>query len=169
MLSLAGCHQLGAADALDERRSSLLGSWHRPDLRGCGDVCRIVARHEAALSPPHGVVVGGHCAEPRGVCDGIGSVHHVQHWPACGRFADVGLLGCAIAFSYRGRLRQVGLWMVLYILISSIIPVVSFLLVGPESGLANLPMEIPTIAVIVIYAWMQRRVLIPNPADTAKA
>ena len=78
-------------------------------------------------------------------------------------------LGCAIFFGYRGRLRQVGLWMVLYILISSIIPVVSFLLVGPESGLANLPMEIPTIAVIVIYAWMQRRVLIPNPADTAKA
>ena len=78
-------------------------------------------------------------------------------------------LGCAIAFGYRGRLRQVGLWMVLYILISSIIPVVSFLLVGPESGLANLPMEIPTIAVIVIYAWMQRRVLIPSPSDTAKA
>ncbi len=69
-------------------------------------------------------------------------------------------LGCAIAFSYRGRLRQVGIWMALYIMISSIIPVVSFLLVGPESGLANLPMEIPTIAVIVIYAWMQRQVLI---------
>lgn len=69
-------------------------------------------------------------------------------------------LGCAIAFSYRGRLRQVGIWMALYILISSIVPVVSFLLVGPESGLANLPMEIPTIAVIVVYAWVQRRVLI---------
>jgi len=69
-------------------------------------------------------------------------------------------LGCAILYNYRGRLRQVGLWMVLYIMISSIIPVVSFLLVGPESGLANLPMEIPTIAVIVIYAWVQRRVLI---------
>ena len=78
-------------------------------------------------------------------------------------------LGCVIAFCYRGRLRQVGIWMALYILISSIIPVVSYLLVGPESGLANLPMEIPTIAVIVIYAWMQRRVLIPHSADTAKA
>ena len=74
--------------------------------------------------------------------------------------------GCAIAYNYRGRLRQVGIWMALYILISSIIPVVSFLLVGPESGLANLPMEIPTIAVIVIYAWVQRRVLVT--ADTAK-
>ena len=69
-------------------------------------------------------------------------------------------LGSAIFYNYRGRLRQVGLWMVLYILISSIIPVVSFLLVGPENGLANLPLEIPTIAVIVIYAWTQRRVLI---------
>ena len=55
--------------------------------------------------------------------------------------------------------------MALYILISSIIPVLSYLLAGPESGLANLPMEIPTIAVIVIYAWMQRRVL----AGTAAA
>ena len=78
-------------------------------------------------------------------------------------------LGSLIIYTYRGRLRQVGLWMVLYIMISSIIPVVSFLLVGPDSGLANLPMEIPTIAVIVIYAWMQRRVLIPYPADTARA
>ena len=69
-------------------------------------------------------------------------------------------LGCAIAFCYRGRLRQVGIWMALYILISSIIPVVSYLLVGPESGLANLPMEIPTITVIVIYGWVQRRVLV---------
>ena len=68
--------------------------------------------------------------------------------------------GCTIAFCYRGRLRQVGIWMALYILISSIIPVLSYLLVGPESGLANLPMEIPTIAVIVIYAWVQRKVLI---------
>lgn len=68
--------------------------------------------------------------------------------------------GSAIAYNYRGRLRQVGIWMALYILISSIIPVVSFLLIGPESGLANLPMEIPTIVVIVIYGWAQRRVLI---------
>ena len=69
--------------------------------------------------------------------------------------------GSTIAFCYRGRLRQVGIWMALYILISSIIPVLSYLLVGPESGLANLPMEIPTIAVIVIYGWVQRRALLP--------
>ena len=69
--------------------------------------------------------------------------------------------GCTIAFCYRGRLRQVGIWMALYILISSIIPVLSYLLVGPESGLANLPMEIPTIAVIIIYGWVQRRALLP--------
>ena len=68
--------------------------------------------------------------------------------------------GCLIAFCYRGWLRQVGIWMALYILISSIVPVLSFLIFGPESGMANLPMEIPTIAVIVIYAWVQRRVLV---------
>ena len=70
--------------------------------------------------------------------------------------------GCAIAFNYRGRLRQVGIWMALYILISSIIPVLSFLLVGPDSGLANLSMEIPTIGVIIVYAWMMRRVLVTD-------
>ena len=69
-------------------------------------------------------------------------------------------LGSTIAYNYRGRLRHVGIWMALYITISAIIPVVSYLLVGPESGLANLPMEIPTIAVIVIYGWVQRRVLV---------
>ncbi len=69
-------------------------------------------------------------------------------------------LGSSIAFNYRGRLHQVGFWMVLYILISCIIPVVSYLLVGPGSDLANLPMEIATTAVVVVYAWMLRRVLI---------
>jgi hypothetical protein len=69
-------------------------------------------------------------------------------------------LGCAIAFNYRGRLRQVGIWMALYILISSIVPVISFLIVGPDPGLAELPMEILTIGVIAIYGWVLRRVLI---------
>ncbi len=69
-------------------------------------------------------------------------------------------LGSAIAYNYRGRLRQVGIWMALYILISSIIPVVSFLLIGPASGLADLPMEISTIAVIAVYGWVLRRVLV---------
>ena len=68
--------------------------------------------------------------------------------------------GSAIAYNYRGRLRQVGIWMALYILISSIIPVVSFLLIGPASGLADLPMEISTIAVIAVYGWVLRRVLV---------
>lgn len=68
--------------------------------------------------------------------------------------------GCLIAFCYRGCLRQVGIWMALYILISSIVPVLSYLLFGPESGMANLPLEIPTIGVIVIYAWTMRRVLV---------
>ena len=53
-------------------------------------------------------------------------------------------LGCAIAFSYRGRLRQVGIWMALYILISSIIPVVSFLLVGPKAGHPSLGNTLPS-------------------------
>ena len=69
-------------------------------------------------------------------------------------------LGTAIAICYRGRLRWVGVWMALYILISSIVPVLSFLIFGPESGLTNLPLEIPTIGVIAIYGWAMRRVLV---------
>jgi len=69
-------------------------------------------------------------------------------------------LGISIAICYRGRLRWVGVWMALYIFISNIFPVVSYLLVGAASGLSNLPLEIPTMAVIVLYGWSQRRVLL---------
>ncbi len=68
--------------------------------------------------------------------------------------------GCAIAYNYRGRLRQVGVWMALYILISSIVPVLWFLLGAPDSGIINHLMEISTIGIIVIYACVQRRVLV---------
>ena len=69
-------------------------------------------------------------------------------------------LGMAIAICYRGRLRWVGVCMAIYVLISSIVPVLSFLIFSPGSGLANLPMEISTIGVIVIYGWAMRRVLV---------
>ena len=69
-------------------------------------------------------------------------------------------LGMAIAICYRGRLRWVGVCMALYILISSIVPVLSLLLFGPESGLANLPLEIPTVGIIAIYGWAMRLVLV---------
>ena len=78
-------------------------------------------------------------------------------------------LGCIIAFSYRGRLRQVGVWMALFILISEIVPVVVFLLPIPLDILNVMLLEIPTVAVIVIYAWVLRRVLIQSHDDTAKA
>ena len=68
-------------------------------------------------------------------------------------------LGVAIAIFYRGRLQQVGIWMVLYILISSIVPVVSFLLLGPAAGMDNLPMEVLTIGVVAVYGIVMRRVL----------
>ena len=72
--------------------------------------------------------------------------------------------GCAIAYNYRGRLRRVGVWMALYILISSIVPVLWFLLGAPDSGIINHMMEISTIGIIVIYAWVQRRVLVKDAA-----
>lgn len=71
-------------------------------------------------------------------------------------------LGCAIAYCYRGRLRQVGIWMALYILISSIVPVLTCLLFPADSWIGNLSLEVPTIAVIVIYAWVLRRVLVSD-------
>lgn len=68
--------------------------------------------------------------------------------------------GCYIAYNYQGRLRQVGIWMALYILISSIVPVLWYVLGAPDSGIFNHLMEYSTIGVIIVYAWMQRRVLI---------
>ena len=47
-----------------------------------------------------------------------------------------------------------------FILISSIVPVLSFLIFGSESGLADLPLEISTVGIIVLYAWAMRRVLV---------
>ena len=69
-------------------------------------------------------------------------------------------LGSAIAFNYRGRLRQVGIWMALYILISSLLPVIVVLLFEPDQLWAYLLLEISTVVAIVVFAWMQRRVLI---------
>jgi hypothetical protein len=68
-------------------------------------------------------------------------------------------LGTAIAICYRGRLQHVGVWMVLYILTATIVPVVSALLVGDANGAENLPMELLTIIVPIIYACVIFRVL----------
>ena len=68
-------------------------------------------------------------------------------------------LGTAIAVCYRGRLQQVGIWMVLYILTGTIVPVVSSLLVGSANGTDNLPMEIITVCVPLIYACIIFRVV----------
>ena len=55
---------------------------------------------------------------------------------------------------------EVSLWMVFYILISSLLPVVVVLLFKPEQTVPYLLLEIITAAVVVVYAWVQRRVLI---------
>ena len=87
----------------------------------------------------------------------------------CGLHVAVSLMlvylpfGCLIAYCYRGRLRQVGIWMALYILISSIVPVLWYLSGAPDSGIVNWLMEISTVGVILVYGWVMRRVLI---ADT---
>ncbi len=49
--------------------------------------------------------------------------------------------------------------MVLYILTATIVPVVSALLVGDANGAENLPMELLTIIVPIIYACVIFRVL----------
>ena len=59
-----------------------------------------------------------------------------------------------------GPLRQIGIWMALYILISSLLPVIVVLLFEPDQLWAYLLLEISTALAIVVFAWMQRRVLI---------
>ena len=68
--------------------------------------------------------------------------------------------GCLIAYSYRGRYRLVGIWMAIYILVSSVVPVLWYLAGAPASGIANWLMEFSTVGVILVYGWVMRRVLI---------
>lgn len=68
--------------------------------------------------------------------------------------------GCLIAYCYRGRLRQVGIWMALYILVSSIVPVLWYLSGAPDSGIGDWLMEFCTVGVILVYGWVMRRTLI---------
>ena len=70
--------------------------------------------------------------------------------------------GSLIALSYRGRLCQVGIWMALYILISSIVPILWYLLGGLGLDIVDYIMEFSTMGVIIIYAWVQRRVLVTD-------
>ena len=65
-----------------------MGSCYHQYLWGSSFVRRPDARHEATLSSAYGLVVDSYCAQSRGICDGVGAVHHVQHWSACGHFAD---------------------------------------------------------------------------------
>ena len=84
----------------------------------------------------------------------------------CGLHVAVSLMlvylpfGSLIAYCYRGRLRQVGIWMALYILISSIVPVLWYLLGAPDSGIDNWLMEFFTVGVIFVYGWVLRRGLV---------
>ncbi|MCR4922242.1 MAG: hypothetical protein K5945_11150 [Bacteroidaceae bacterium] len=69
-------------------------------------------------------------------------------------------LGALLTVFYRGRLRQVGLWMALYILVSAIVPVLWFLAGASDSGLPNILVEASTIGVTIVYAWVLRRILV---------
>ena len=68
--------------------------------------------------------------------------------------------GCLLAFSSQGRLRQVGIWMALYMLISAIIPTLCYLLIENMEGFNTLWLEVPTVGVNLIYACVLRRVLV---------
>ena len=68
--------------------------------------------------------------------------------------------GCLIAYCYRGQLRQVGIWMAISILASSIVPVLWYLSGAPDSGIVNWLMEICTVGAILVYGWVRRRVLV---------
>lgn len=50
--------------------------------------------------------------------------------------------------------------MALYILVSSIVPVLWFLLGAPVNDVVYWMMEFSTIGVIIVYAWVSRRALI---------
>ena len=68
-------------------------------------------------------------------------------------------LGILIVVWYRGRLGQVGLWMVLRILIVNLVPVLFYVTGLLDSTWGLLAMELITIGTDIWYAWVLRRVL----------
>lgn len=69
-------------------------------------------------------------------------------------------LGILIFVWYRGRLGQVGMWMVLRILIVTLVPVLFYVTGLLKLSWGVLAMEIITIATEIWYAWVLRRVLV---------
>ena len=69
-------------------------------------------------------------------------------------------LGILLLVWYRGRLGQVGLWMILRILIVNLVPVLFYMAGLLKFGWGLIAMEIITISADLWYAWTLRRVLV---------
>ena len=78
-----------------------------------------------------------------------------QRWPLV--YIPLGIL---IYIWYRGRLGQVGLWMVIRILAVILIPVLFYITGLIEHSWGVVLMEVLTIGVDIYYAWVLRRVLV---------
>ncbi len=69
-------------------------------------------------------------------------------------------LGILLLVWYRGRLGQVGLWMIIRILIVNLVPVLFYVTGLLESQWGLIAMEVITIFIDLWYAWTLRRVLV---------
>lgn len=69
-------------------------------------------------------------------------------------------LGILILVWYRGRLAHVGLWMIIQIMTANLVPVLFYMTGILESSWGLAVMEIITISVELLYAWVLRRVLV---------
>ena len=65
-------------------------------------------------------------------------------------------LGALIIIWYRGRLQQVGIWMIVRILVVFLLPIAWYML---EIGLSNLVMDAIIVIIELIYAWQFYRLL----------
>ncbi len=66
-------------------------------------------------------------------------------------------LGALIIIWYRGLLQQVGIWMIVRILVSFLLPIAWYMTLG--AALGNLIMDAIIVIIELIYAWQFYRLL----------
>lgn len=69
-------------------------------------------------------------------------------------------LGALLCIWYRGRLARVGLWMVIRVFVTILLPVLFFLPGWLDHAAGNYILDGITLVVEILYAWALRRVLV---------
>jgi hypothetical protein len=77
-------------------------------------------------------------------------------------------LGTLLCIWYRGRLRWLGVWMMLRVLVLTLLPVLLYVVLRVETGAVfDVLFEAVTVVLAVVYAWLFRTLLVGKSACAA--